>query len=330
MRLSTKIRKSSAVLHTSPVSATTVKVALLIFQMLLLLAGCDNQSETKIIDFNTVVSENEHSKSLEQKNRKQFIFGFDPRRSLKDDMQQYTPFIQYLEETTGYHFKLRITPGGAHISDELGKGTIHFGAIGAGSFIKANEKYDIVPLVRGLNKQGKAEYQSCIIVATNSPINKIEDIRGKRFAFGDIASTQGHLIPRIILAEHGITLNDLASHGWTGSHYKCANSVIAGEFDAGGIQDTLGLELKNDGLVRVIYTSQYYPSSGVAVNKNVPSVVTVKVKEALLAFDPKGRHKHMLFEWDKTEMPNGFVEAKVEDYTELSDWAKEFDLIKTQ
>ena len=42
-----------------------------------------------------------------------------------------------------------------------------------------------------------------------------------------MSSTQGHIIPRIILSEYGILLKDLAGYEYTGSHAKCATAVAA-------------------------------------------------------------------------------------------------------
>jgi len=189
--------------------------------------------------------------------------------------------------------------------------------MGAGSCIQAHARYSVIPLVRGLNAQGRAEYRSVIVVAPDSPIQIIEGLRSKRFAFGSITSTQGHLIPRIVLLDHGLTLDDLVAYEYTGSHRNCANAVLAGRFDAGGMQDTLGEELAAAGLLRIIYTSQYYPSSGIVANKEVPPEVLDRVRQALLDFDPQGRDGSGLYHWDRTEMPNGFVEARDEEYAEL-------------
>ena len=120
-------------------------------------------------------------------------------------------------------------------------------------------------------------------------------------------------------------LENLDSYAWTGSHYNCATAVANGEFDAGGIQDTLGRELEAEGLIRIFFTSKYYPSSGIAVSKDVSKDAIEKIKQALLDFDPKGKHAQGLYNWDKTEMPNGFTEAFDKDYDELREWAEKLD-----
>ena len=139
--------------------------------------------------------------------------------------------------------------------------------------------------------------------------------------------SQGYLIPGIILLKHGITLRDLGSYRFTGSHRNCAKAVISHRFDACGMQDTMGKKLAKEGLLRIIYTSKPYPSSGIAANRDVPSVVLSRVKQALLDFQPKGRDAAGLYNWDKTEMPRGFIEAHDGDYAELRKWAKKLGYI---
>ena len=294
----------------------------------LLLARYDSGQERKKINLQERISDDELQQMVpKHKDANTFVFGFDLRASPQEDARQYIPFLKYLESTTGYRFRLRFTPQDSTIVEELGKGVIQFASVGAGTYLQGQAEYGIISLVRGLNAQGKAEYQSVIVTAPDSPIGKIEDLRGKRFAFGSITSTQGYLIPRIILARLDLTLTDLTGYEWTGSHQNCANAVISGHFDAGGMQDTMGRELAKAGIVRIIHTSDYYPSSGIVANKDVPAEVLRKVKKALLDFDPKGKDAPGLYHWDKTEMPNGFIEAHDKDYAQLQDWARNFGLL---
>lgn len=286
-------------------------------------------SDYKQINMDERISNAELSQQVQVKRSdKAILFGFDLRSSLIEDVRQYIPFLMYLERASGYKFRLKIVrEKGSSIADEIGKGNVHFSIIGAGTYLSAHEKYDIVPVVRGLNPEGKAGYQSVIIVAPNSQIQKIGDLKGKRFAFGDKYSTQSHIIPRIILEGHGIGIKDLASYKYIGSHLDVANAVVSGTADAGGIQDNLGRRLAKEGLVRIIYVSKYYPSSGIAMNKNVPPDILKKVRHALLDFQPKGRDSAGLYHWDRTEMPNGFITAADEDYAELRQWMRRFGLL---
>ena len=241
--------------------------------IVIVLTACSPSEPLPVLDLTERVSENELRELLNKQSITQdvFNFGFDLRASPLEDARQYLPFLRYLERATGYRFKLYFTPGEGRIIDELGEGTIHFAAIGAGSYIRSHEQYKIIPVVRGLSQDGHALYRSAIVVTPNSPLSEISDLIGKRFAFGSITSTQGHLIPRILLRKHGIDRADLAVFEYTGSHQKCANAVISGRFDACGMQDTMADALSRQGMVRILAYSAYYPSSGIAANRDIPS-----------------------------------------------------------
>lgn len=312
--------------HSLGVTKYAVILAVMWTLAIAALTGCDSR-ESEEIDLSERIDDAELARMVPKRDRDILLFGFDLRASPEEDAKQYLPFLNYLEKATGLRFELRLTPRDAAIVDDLGKGVIQFAATGADTYIQAHARYGAIPLVRGLNAEGRAEYQSVIVVAPDSPLRKIKELRGKRFAFGSATSTQGHLIPRIILSEHGVLLDDLAGHEHTGSHQNCANAVAAGRFDAGGIQDLLGRRLAEEGLVRIIHTSEFYPSSGIAANRNVPPEVIEKVKRALIDFKPKGKDAEGLYHWDWTEMANGFSEARDADYAKLRKWSIKFGLL---
>lgn len=245
--------------------------------------------------------------------------GFEVRSTVEEDTKQLLPLLNYLKKATGYEFQLHVSPQGVHPSQELGEGKIDFAVFGAGAYLKYRATSEIVPFVRGVYPTGKPEYQSVIVVAPDSQISKVQELRGKKMAFNKVTSTQGYLVPVSVLDEHGIKLKDLAGAQNTDSHRACANAVIMGEADACGMQDLLGWELEKSGLVKVIHTSKYYPTSGLFTNKKVAPELLAAIRKALLDFQPKGKDAEGLYKWDKTEMPNGFADAKASDYDGLAE-----------
>ncbi len=257
-----------------------------------------------------------------------FKVGFDVRNTQIEDARQYQPLLDYLGRATGYRFELRFSRKNEDIVDLLGTKRVDFAFMGAQSYLAARERYGVVPLVRGLNREGKAEYRSAIVARNDSPVRELGDLRGKRFAFGSRTSTQGHLIPLIVFSEHGIKPGDFAHYDFTGSHRNCAQAVLRGEYDAGAMQDTLAKEYASEGLLRIVHMSRFYPSSGVAANGKVPKDVLARVRQAFLDFRPKGEHGGGLYHWDRTEMPNGFIGASDSDFDELRKYAFRFGLLR--
>lgn len=259
---------------------------------------------------------------------KGFVFSFDPRSSPQEDARQYQPLLDYLNRRTGYTFTLRFTPRDNSLAEELRQGQIHLAAAGAVTYLQAAaQEPRVTPLVRGKNSNGEVFYRAAIVVRPESPIHTVADLRGHSLAFGATDSTQGHLIPRIMLAQNGIRLDQLASHAYTGSHQNCADAVISHYFDACGMQDTLAERLAREGRLRIVQYSGYYPSSGIIAGPLLPAEARDKIRQALIDFDPIGRDRPGLYHWERTEMPTGFSAADTREYEELKQRLTELDLL---
>lgn len=293
----------------------------------LLILSCDQTDSPQVRDERITDAELSTAR-IKKSSQDSYVFGFDLRSSPQEDARQYLPFLNYLEKKTGHRFELHFTSSDGDIVDDLGKGIVHFAAVGATSTILAKKKYGVRPVVLGVNKKGLAKYRSYFITQLNSEIDSISKLRGKKVAFGSITSTQGHLIPRIILEDHNIKLEDLESYSYQGSHSKCADEVVSGRADACGLQDTMAESLAADKLIKILHKSRYYPSSGIAASTTIPDSVIEKVKKALLDFKPNGRDADELYDWDKSEMPNGFVSASMTDYLELDEWLNKLNIMK--
>lgn len=299
-----------------------------LFFISLLVACSDNDAIDISLSDSASPANTEETKPVPQV----YTFGFDPRSSPQEDARQYLPFLKYLEQSTGHKFTLRFTHKDADIVDDIGTGVLDFAAIGATSYIHAREvhNYPITPIARGLNMQGEAEYRSFFVVHPRSEITSLTQLKAHSFAFGSETSTQGHLIPRIVMLQHGISLSQLSRYEYTGSHIKCANAVVSGRADVCGMQDTMADNMARQGLLKILFRSAYYPSSGIVANEAVDKRVIKKVQQALIAFRPMGKHSASLYHWQKTEMPRGFVKAMDQDYQELKKWMRKLGFLQSK
>ncbi len=255
-------------------------------------------------------------------------FGLDRRLEPKEDVRQIASLANWLQQETGLRFEIHFSPSGIGVVDDLCAGRIDFAAVGTVSYLQAHNLCNAHILVRGLNVQNKDVYRAAIIVPANSLLQDITELRGHTFAFGAINSTQGHLIPRLMLQQVGLTPDDLLSYTFTDSHAATANAVTSGRYDAGALQDTLAQDLAARGLVRILAFSAPYPASGIVAGPDVPPKTAAMVQQALLALDPAGDDAEILYHWERTEMPRGFVLARDEDYEELRQIARAIGLLE--
>ncbi len=301
-------------------------VAFVIFLFFATVLSCGKEEESRKVDLDKRTSD--ISQLVKTTNTgKSLKFCFERRLDPRKEIKIYGSFLDYLEKETGLDLMLLFSKSYQETIENIGTGKAQFGLIGGLSFLKAEHDYGARMLVKGLGRNGKSVYRAAIIVKNSSSIKKLYRLKGCCFAFGSMYSTQGYLIPRYMLEKEGVLLDDLKKYLFTGSHWNCARAVIKGDALAGGIQDSLAFRLEKDGAIRIIALSDYYPRSGIAVNKDVHEEIADKVKTVLLQFDPAGKHKDWLINWDKTDMPGGFSDVEPQDYAILKKMAEKYKLL---
>ncbi|GAB4271153.1 MAG: PhnD/SsuA/transferrin family substrate-binding protein [Deferrisomatales bacterium] len=228
-------------------------------------------------------------------------------------VQSYQPLVDYLNEATPYRFELTLTRSYEETVEALRDGRAQFASLGDVTFARAFRTFGAVPLVRPLNADGAPFYRSIIVVRRDSPVRSVQDLKGRSFAFGDIHSTSGNLIPRLFLFRHGVRLSDLSAYRNLGGHDAVAKAVLKGQVDAGAVKDVMARRYRAHGL-RFLAESDPIPSVPIVCRADTPAPLREAVARALLALDPADPStRRRLAQWDP-ELRHGFVRARVEDY----------------
>lgn len=302
-----------------------LKRIFILLSLILIISGCKDMKTPKTVSLEK--KSPPAAQRLKNTEDNTLYFGFDLRLGPKEDVRIYSSFLRYLEGITGYHFRIHFTMRYEDTIDNLKNGITHFAAIGPLSYVVGKEKDGIKCLASGLNEEDKPEYRAVIFTRPDSDIMDLKDLKGRNFAFGSRYSTQGHLIPRKMLEDAGLTLKDLKYYIYTGSHINTVRAVLNGDADAGGTQDILAKRLERDGKIKIVGTSEPFPSSLICYNSAVNEDVVNRVRSALLYLDPIGIHKKELLDWDKTEMPNGFTRFDESRYNVVRVLAKRYKLL---
>ena len=240
-------------------------------------------------------------------------FGLTPKYNPRIMYQLYQPFVDYLSENTPYQFEIKLSRTYQDTIDRLGRGVIAIASCGPVSYIKAREKYDVKAVLRALNKDGKPYYRGIIIVRQDSPIQNLSDLKGKSFAFGQVWSTAGHILPEHYLMKANIRLTDLKEFSFLRHHDSVANAVLKGQFDAGAVKDIIAYKYQKGGL-RFIFITDPIPTVPIVVRGNAPHEMVKSVKAALLILNLKDSiHQKKMAQWDE-EFKYGFKEASDSDY----------------
>lgn len=200
------------------------------------------------------------------------------------------PLKDYLESTLGKEIELIVTTDYSSMIEAMRFGRIDLGYFGPLSYVMAKSKSDIEPFA-AMVVDGKPTYRSIIIANADSGVESYADIKGKKMAYGDRASTSSHLIPKTVLLENaGLKAGDDYEAHFVGSHDSVAVNVANGNAEAGGLSEVIFEHVMDRGLidrnkVRVLGYSGEFPQYPWAMRSNLDPELKKKVRDAFLSID---------------------------------------------
>lgn len=196
-------------------------------------------------------------------------------------IKKFGPLAEYLGKKIGKKVELRAVSDYEGAIRDIAHGITHLCFMTPTTYIEASKKYGVEVLVKAMT-EGKATYHSVIITRSDSKINSVEDIKGHTFAFGDPHSLSNYIAPRIMLLEAGLDLKDLLYYEYLGPHEAVVNAVLRGNFDAGGVTESVAFKFKDKGL-KLVKFSEDLPGFSICVSRNLPEKDRSSVRAALAA-----------------------------------------------
>lgn len=196
------------------------------------------------------------------------------------------PLEIYLEKELGKKIELVVTTDYSSMIEAMRHGRIDMAYFGPLSYVLAKQKSDIEPFA-AMKQKGSTTYQSVLIANTGAGIAKISDIVNKNVAYGDMASTSSHLIPKSILAENGLKAGENYREHFVGAHDAVAMAVQNGHAQAGGLSKPIFESLVQRGLVdpnkvKVLAESKPYPQYPWTMRSNLKPELKEKIRAAFL------------------------------------------------
>ena len=225
----------------------------------------------------------------------------------------------YLEHRLNKKIQLIVTTDYSSMIEAMRRGRIELAYFGPLSFVLAKSKADIEPFA-ALVKKGSKTYKSVVIANTASGINTIEDIKGKTVAYGDPASTSSHLIPKSILAAHGLKVdhNDY-KEVFLGAHDAVAVNVQNGNAQAGGLSYPILQALIKKGTikedkVKILTLSDPFPQYPWTMQSNLDPKLKEQIRQAFYELN-KNDYAQVL----KPFKADGFAPIEDKDYQPVRD-----------
>lgn len=156
---------------------------------------------------------------------------------------------EHLTAELGRPVQIQVLSDYAAVVEGLGFGHVDMAYLGPRTFVIANHLYGAQAIVTQLI-DGSPFYHSYFIVPHDSPLESIDELRGRNVAFADPSSTSGSLIPKLELINRGIDPNRDIRALHTGAHDATALAVLNKHVDAGAIDSAYFHLLIRQGQIR--------------------------------------------------------------------------------
>jgi phosphonate transport system substrate-binding protein len=237
--------------------------------------------------------------------------------------QERIPLQDYLTQQMGGDVRLMMPESYNAAMDGLAGGSIDFACLGALTYVRAHAKIGVVPLVQ---RTTDLQFHSVFITGANTKIYSLKDLKGKKFAFGDINSASAHLMPYIELRRAGINPETDLEFRYSGGHPLTVKLVEAGVVDAGVTDETVYSSMVSSGKIdgkkiRVFYTTKPYVDYVYVARKGVPEAERDRFVSAMLGLK-QGKNDSVL----KVLRASKFVKASDEEYASLRQVAHELKM----
>jgi phosphonate transport system substrate-binding protein len=209
-----------------------------------------------------------------------------PDENASELIKRNQPLKDYLEKGLGKKIELIVTTDYSSMIEAMRFGRIDLAYFGPLSYVLAKSKGDIEPFA-AMVTDGKPTYRSVVIANAKAGVSALTDIKGKKMAYGDRASTSSHLIPKTMLAEAGLVHDRDYQQHFVGAHDAVAVNVANGNADAGGLSEVIWKSLVERKLidatkVRVLGYSKEYPQYPWTMRSDLNPELKNKVRNSFL------------------------------------------------
>ncbi len=210
--------------------------------------------------------------------------------SPKETFTTYQDLIQYLGAKLNRPVELVQRKTYAEVNDLIQSGNIDAAFVCSLPYVEGQQRFGM-ELLAAPEVRGETNYRAYVIVPTDSPVTRFDQLRGTTFAFTDPDSNTGKLVPTYYLWEEHLTPETFFQKVvYTYSHDNSMNAV-ADELVDGASVDSLVYDYivaRDPSLAdrtRIIWRSNPFGTPPVVVSPNLSPELKTRLRDTLLGMD---------------------------------------------
>jgi phosphonate transport system substrate-binding protein len=266
---------------------------LALISSLLFAVGCSGGGDTKVVDFSKTVKVARPGERPSDDHYLRVAVG--AMISPKETTFYYRQILDYISSHIGKESELIQRKTYDEINELFGKGEIDLAFICSGPYATSRDKYGF-ELLATPQVKGSHFYHSYLIVNKDSHFDRLEDLRGRVFAFTDPDSNTGKLVPTYWLAQAGEKPETFFGKTiYTYSHDNSIMAVAKGLVDGAAIDGLIWeyYDYKKPSLTsqtRIIRKSEPYGIPPIVAHRDADPELKNRIRQFLLSMheDPEG------------------------------------------
>lgn len=230
--------------------------------------------------------------------KRPLTFGVASIISAEESYAAYIDLAEYVSRRIGREVEFIQRQSYAEMNRLVSQGAVDVAGICTGAFIHMEQGRVRVlgaPVVRG-----SALYHSLLIVHEQSAATKVEDLRGRTFAFTDRLSNSGTLYPRYYMLRKGLQPDRFFSRlYYTNSHDRSIYLVQNNVVDAAAVDSLVYTFLQEESpervdKIRVLHRSPAFVSPPFVASAELPEAEFRRLQEVFLRMHEDERGSALL------------------------------------
>jgi len=174
--------------------------------------------------------------------QQELLIGLIPEQNIFRQRERYLVLRKYLSERLGMTVNFTSLSRYGNIVERFSAERMDGAFFGSFTYGLARQQLGVEPLVRPLNLDGTSTYHGYIFARKDSGIRKAADMRGKRFAFVEHATTAGLPVSRWHISRQAASRMPSSSSARAsspGAHDAAILAVLNREADVGAAKNTI-------------------------------------------------------------------------------------------
>jgi len=282
-----------------------------------------------LVLFSTSCQDMESVESVSSEPRPSLRIGLIPERNIFSQKKRYEPIAKYISEHLNVNVELVVLSRYGNIIDNFVSNSLDGAFFGSFTGALAHRKLRVEAIARPEYPDGTSTYHGLLLVRKDSGIAGVEDMKGKRFAFVDKATTAGYLLPLYYFKTHGVDdPNTLLKETYfAGTHEGVIHDVLERKADIGAAKNTMfSLLADSDPRISeelsILTRSPDVPENALCVRADLDESLKNGLRITLLSMDQNEAGKQILRAFGAAR----FIDTTEDDYEAVFEYAETIGL----